>query len=88
MKVLRDLDFIAKKGQVCAVFGGNGSGKTTLFKLIAGMENGYTGKIKKTGTAYYIPQDPKIMTRFDKVEDEIKSRAGTKWMLSYLGLRI
>lgn len=86
IKVLKDLNFRAYSGHVCAVFGGNGSGKTTFFKLIAGMEKGYAGSIKKAGNACYIPQDPKIMTRFDRVEEEITSRGGGKKDAELFGL--
>ncbi|MGM7684840.1 adenosylcobinamide amidohydrolase [Cytobacillus sp. Hm23] len=48
-KVLDDINFTVKKGEILGVVGPNGSGKTTLLKLICGMLHANTGDIKIKG---------------------------------------
>ncbi len=45
-KVLQDLTFTAKEGELTAIVGYSGSGKSTITKLIAGYWNADSGKIK------------------------------------------
>ena len=43
--VLRDLDFILKKGEGVSLLGSNGSGKTTLFHIIMGLLKADSGRL-------------------------------------------
>lgn len=83
-KVLRDINFNLKKGEVLAVMGENGAGKSTLFKIIAGVIDRYKGniyingkdisklnieeRIKKVG---YLSQNPNDYFGRDTVFDEV-----------------
>lgn len=44
--VLKNIDFAMERGDRVAFVGKNGEGKTTLSKLIAGAEEGYSGKLE------------------------------------------
>ncbi len=48
-KVLHDIRFEVKPGEVVAIVGATGSGKTTLGKLLQRMYDGYTGSIRFDG---------------------------------------
>ena len=43
---LKNLNFEFKFGNIYSVIGPNGSGKSTLLKLMAGLENNYTGSVE------------------------------------------
>jgi branched-chain amino acid transport system ATP-binding protein len=47
--VIRDLDIVARRGQVVAILGPNGAGKTTLLKTIAGVLKPMTGEVRYDG---------------------------------------
>ncbi|MBI4991846.1 MAG: metal ABC transporter ATP-binding protein [Candidatus Harrisonbacteria bacterium] len=62
-KIIEDLDFEVREGDVLAVIGPNGAGKTTLFKALLGMTP-YHGDIKwEDGIRIgYVPQRMEIET--------------------------
>lgn len=57
VKVLKDVDFRAHRGQLVALIGPNGAGKSTLFKCILHFNKDYEGKIYLDG------RDMKQMSR-------------------------
>ena len=50
--VLNDIDLYVKKGEVLGLIGENGAGKSTLLKIIAGVEEATSGKMKMNGEPY------------------------------------
>jgi energy-coupling factor transport system ATP-binding protein len=48
-KILTDISFAIRQGEIIALAGRNGSGKTTLTRLIMGLLNADTGSIKMNG---------------------------------------
>ena len=44
-KIIKDLDFFIKKGEITTIMGKSGAGKTTLLKIIAGIVKPDSGKI-------------------------------------------
>ncbi|MAJ32756.1 MAG: hypothetical protein CMC18_08985 [Flavobacteriaceae bacterium] len=57
--IARDLKTSFSRGHLYYIYGRNGIGKTTLFKTLAGMHQGYKGKIdiEKTPLTDFSPQE-------------------------------
>ena len=82
IKVLNDISFECKKGEIIGIFGRNGSGKSTLLKIIYGTlkSNGVklfinntllsTSNVISSGKIAYLPQDP-FLPKELKVRDVI-----------------
>lgn len=47
--VLNDIDLVVKKGEKIGIIGSNGAGKSTLLKVISGILQPTTGKVKVRG---------------------------------------
>lgn len=45
LEIFKNLNFIAKKGQIIGIKGKSGSGKSTLFKVLVGLDKSFSGKI-------------------------------------------
>src|SRR6185312_10466599 len=43
--VLENISFDVSEGEALVLFGASGSGKTTILRVIAGLEQPYTGKV-------------------------------------------
>ena len=48
-KILDDINFSVKKGEIMVIMGGSGSGKSTLLRYLLGLENPTSGRIKLLG---------------------------------------
>jgi len=59
--VLRDLVFQVARGEVLAVLGPSGVGKSTLLRLIAGLDTGFQGQIRREGRLAMVFQEPTLM---------------------------
>lgn len=46
---VKDVNYVMKTGNICAIVGESGSGKSTLIRLIAGLERPNSGKISING---------------------------------------
>lgn len=53
-KVLSNIDFQIRKGEVMGLIGENGAGKSTLLKIIAGVEQPTSGTMKMCGKPYSV----------------------------------
>ena len=49
LRVLRDVNFTVREGEILALIGPNGAGKTTLFNLISGLLRPSSGSIRFAG---------------------------------------
>ena len=47
--IIKPLDFLLKKGEICALIGKNGAGKSTFFKILAGQQMPSSGEIQLFG---------------------------------------
>ena len=53
-KVLSDVDFTLKAGEIHCIAGENGAGKSTVVKIVTGVYTDYTGEIFINGEAKFI----------------------------------
>ncbi len=54
--VLKNVNWIVRRGEFWALIGENGSGKTTLSKIIIGLIKDFKGVVKRNGKIIYLPQ--------------------------------
>lgn len=59
--VLRDLMFQVRRGEVLAVLGPSGVGKSTLLRIIAGLDKGFQGQIRREGRLAMVFQEPTLL---------------------------
>ena len=55
VRVLHDLDFEVRQGEVLGILGPNGAGKTTLFNLVSGDIRDHAGEIRFRGQNGTVP---------------------------------
>jgi energy-coupling factor transport system ATP-binding protein len=83
-RVLKNINFALRRGEILAVMGENGAGKSTLFKIIAGLIDNYSGEIGVNGkeirkmnmaerieTIGYLSQNPNDYLGRETVFDEV-----------------
>jgi len=49
VKALQNVDFMLRKGEICALMGENGAGKSTLIKVLTGVYHKDTGQVNIAG---------------------------------------
>ncbi len=60
VRVIDDISFSCKSGELILLTGKNGSGKSTLLRIIAGIIKPSKGKILIKGKVGYYPQNPQF----------------------------
>jgi energy-coupling factor transport system ATP-binding protein len=76
LAVVEDADLGLRRGEVVALVGPNGSGKTTLAKLGAGLLEPDSGRVRRTGRAGYLSQDPGRYLMRERVDEEVALAVG------------
>jgi len=61
-EVLKGINLSFYPGAKIGVIGGNGSGKSSLLRIMAGLDDGFTGEARLTPgfTVGYLPQEPQL----------------------------
>jgi len=69
--VLKDINISMYPGAKIGVLGGNGAGKSTLLKIMAGLDDGYTGEARLTPgfSVGYLAQEPQLDPNKNVVEN-------------------
>src|SRR4029079_5895716 len=82
-RVLREMSFEARAGEVIALLGRNGAGKSTTLKAMMGLVPAWSGKIRCAGERIehlepyeiarrglgYVPEDRRIFTELTVAEN-------------------
>ena len=69
--LLSDVTFQINAGDRIGLVGRNGAGKTTLTKVLMDEVIPATGKVMRSGTVGYLPQDPRTGDLTQSVRDRI-----------------
>ncbi len=85
-RVLRGVDFAARRGEVVGITGGNGAGKTTLLKILAGAMRPRRGRIRRHGSTMYVPEDPLLFFTHPTPRGEIEAYPGGVEAAAELGV--
>lgn len=54
--LFHNIHFTLQPGDKAAIVGNNGAGKTTLLRIVAGLEQNFSGTLNRAGSLYYVPQ--------------------------------
>lgn len=88
-RILSDISFCARPGELIAIVGKNGAGKTTLLKIMAGIEKADSGQISFYGNNVgelhrdvgrfcgYVPQENPLLEELT-VKDNLRLWGGKK----------
>ena len=70
-EVLKGINLSFYPGTKIGVIGGNGSGKSSLLRIMAGLDDGFTGEARLTPgfTVGYLPQEPQLDPTKNVVEN-------------------
>jgi sulfate-transporting ATPase len=82
-EVLRGINLSFYPGAKIGVIGSNGSGKSSLLKIMAGVDDGYTGQARLTPgfTVGYLAQEPELDPAKDVLGNVTDGVAATKALL-------
>src|SRR5262245_21684979 len=74
--LMADVSFRVGAGDKVGLVGRNGAGKTTLTRILAGEGLPATGRVERTGSVGYLPQDPRTGDLDVPVRERILSARG------------
>ncbi|MPZ61102.1 MAG: ATP-binding cassette domain-containing protein [Propionibacteriales bacterium] len=74
--LMSDTSFRIAAGDKVGLVGRNGAGKTTLTRVLAGEAEPAGGRVTRTGTVGYLPQDPRAADPHLSARDRILSARG------------
>jgi sulfate-transporting ATPase len=79
-EVLRGINLSFFPGAKIGVIGANGSGKSSLLKIMAGLDDGFTGEARLTAgfTVGFLPQEPQLDPKKDVLGNVSDGIAETK----------
>ncbi|HEX3541421.1 MAG TPA: ATP-binding cassette domain-containing protein, partial [Acidimicrobiales bacterium] len=82
-EVLRGINLSFYPGAKIGVIGSNGSGKSSLLKIMAGLDDGFTGEARLTPgfTVGFLPQEPTLDPSLDVAGNVASGVAATKSLL-------
>ncbi|HTK15691.1 MAG TPA: energy-dependent translational throttle protein EttA [Acidimicrobiia bacterium] len=82
-EVLRGINISMYPGAKIGVLGLNGSGKSTLLRILAGVDDGYSGEVRVTPgfSVGYLPQEPLLDETKDVLGNVTDGVAHTKGLL-------
>lgn len=63
VSVLDNATLEVKRGEIVGIMGENGSGKSTLMQILAGVLEHDAGKVTRSGTVGWCPQEPRLYDR-------------------------
>ncbi|WP_043750209.1 ATP-binding cassette domain-containing protein [Pseudooceanicola atlanticus] len=88
--ILRNIHLDLLRGQTLALVGPSGIGKTTLLRILAGLEDGYSGRVSVEGRVAVVFQEPALLP-WRSLRDNIclptgATRDAAEAMLAEVGL--
>ncbi len=86
--VLRGTDISLRRGSIYACMGANGCGKSTLIKCLAGVLKPQKGRLKKSTTSAYLPQDAGLLFLGETVMGELERAASSSGAASEMAQRL
>src|SRR5215211_5913932 len=81
--VLEDISLSFYPGAKIGVIGANGAGKSSLLRIMAGLDDGYSGKARLTPgfTAGYLQQEPQLDPSKDVIGNVMEGLAPVRALL-------
>jgi ATPase subunit of ABC transporter with duplicated ATPase domains len=82
--VLEDISLSFYPGAKIGVIGPNGAGKSSLLRIMAGLDDGFTGEARLTPgfTVGYLPQEPQLDDSKTVIDIVHEGVAGTRALLA------
>ncbi|MDO5492518.1 MAG: ABC-F family ATP-binding cassette domain-containing protein [Nesterenkonia sp.] len=74
--LMDEVSFRVDAGDKIGLVGRNGAGKTTMTKVLAGYGQPTSGRVERTGSVGYLPQDPRVDDMTQLARDRILSARG------------